>query len=189
MDRILDLFAFDAGIVEMMLRGSVMYWFLFLLLRVTGRREIGSLGMADLLVLVLVADAAGNAMSGSSSSLGDGMVVVATIVGWSVIIDRIAYRYPGARRWLEPSRICMVRDGRMVLSGLRREHLSRGELMEQLRLQGVADLREVKRAYLESNGEFSVIRNEQVDGRLSDSDPDARPTLPEKRGNTTSHRV
>ncbi|MBU4611113.1 DUF421 domain-containing protein [Achromobacter sp. GG226] len=155
-----DLFTPEAGFAEMALRGTVMYWFLFLLLRLSGRRDIGSLSVADLLVLVMVADAAGDAMSAGSKSLADGMYVAATIVGWSVIVDRLGYYVPSFRRFIEPSRVCLVRDGRIVASGMRREHLTRSELMEQLRLKGVASLGELRRVYLEANGEFSIIRRD-----------------------------
>ncbi len=141
-----------------------MYWVLYALLRVSGRRDLGSLGVADMLVLVLVADAAGNAMSGDSYSLGDGIIVVTTIVGWSFFLDRVSYYVPPLRRVLEPKRVCLVRDGQLIVSGLRREHITRGELMEQLRLKGVNRLSRVKRAYLESTGDFSVIEFEDAQG-------------------------
>jgi len=151
------IFEFQAGFMEMIVRGTTMYWVLYALLRVSGRRDLGSLGVADMLVLVLVADAAGNAMSGDSYSLGDGIIVVATIVGWSYFLDRVSYYVPALRRILEPQKVCLVRDGQIIVSGLRREHISRSELMEQLRLKGVDSLAKVRRAYLESTGEFSVI--------------------------------
>jgi len=69
MPHIVDLFSRDAAVIEIVVRGSVIYWLLFLLLRVAGRRDVGSLGVADPLVLVFVADAAGNAMSGDFTSL------------------------------------------------------------------------------------------------------------------------
>lgn len=151
------IFELQAGFAEMFIRGTTMYWVLYVLLRISGRRDLGSLGVADMLVLVLVADAAGNAMSGDSYSLGDGIIVVVTIVGWSFFLDRIGYYVPMLRRALEPQRVCLVRNGQLVISGLRREHITRGELMEQLRLKGVDRLACVKRAYLESTGEFSVV--------------------------------
>ncbi|OZI35459.1 hypothetical protein CEG14_10240 [Bordetella genomosp. 1] len=164
MKSLVDIFALQAGFLEMFVRGTTIYWVLFALLRISGRRDLGSLGTADMLVLVLVADAAGNAMSGDSYSLGDGVIVVCTIVGWSFVLDRATYRFPGLRRVLEPSRVCLVRDGRIDVKGLRREHVSRSELMEQLRLKGIATLDEVRRAYIESNGEFSVLRAAQAQG-------------------------
>ena len=152
-----EIFGLQAGFVEMMVRGSAIYWALFVLLRLAGRRDIGSLGTADLRVLVLVADAAGNAMSGDSYSVGDGIIVVTTIVGWSALLDRASYYSPVLRHLLEPKRVCLIRDGRIERSGMRSEQITYGELMEQLRLKGVGSLRDVKRAYLESTGEFSII--------------------------------
>lgn len=156
-----DIFAFETSAVEMVLRGTVVYWTVLILLRLAGRREIGSLGTADLLVLVLVADSASGALTGDSASVGDGLVVVATIVVWSVLLDRAAYYSPLVHRLLEPERVCLIRDGRIIRSGLRSEHIGRGELMEQLRLKGIGSIAEVKRAYLEPNGQFSVIKKEE----------------------------
>lgn len=157
MPDLAELFAFEAGIVEMVIRGTAIYWTILVLLRVAGRREIGSLGTADILILVLVADAAGDALTGGSPSVSDGMAVVATIIVWSVLLDRLAYYSPLVHRLLEPDRICLIRDGRIQRAGLRSEQISRGELMEQLRLKGVESIDDVKRAYLEANGQFSVI--------------------------------
>jgi len=154
-----ELFKVDSYPVEMFVRGTVMYWFIFLLLRVAGRRDIGSLGVADLLVFMLIADAAGSAMGGNATSLPSGMVVVATMVFWTVLVDRISYFFPAARRWLEAEKVLLVRDGVMLRRGMRREYVTEDELMAELRLKGVEDLREVKRAYMESDGHISVIRS------------------------------
>lgn len=153
-----DIFALDLGIMEMMLRGTAVYWTILVLLRIAGRREMGSLGTADLLVLVMVADAAGDALTGGSASVTDGLVVVATIVAWSVLLDRAAYYSPFVHRLLEPERVCLVKDGRILRAGLRSEHIGRSELMEQLRLKGIESIDDVKRAYLEANGQLSVIK-------------------------------
>src|SRR5690606_11604913 len=75
---LVEIFALQEGVVSMILRGTVIYWTVLILLRIAGRREIGSLGTPDLLVLVMVADAAGGALAGNSTSVGDGVVVVAT---------------------------------------------------------------------------------------------------------------
>lgn len=160
MDKFAQIFELQAGFAEMTIRGTTMYWVLYALLRISGRRDLGSLGMADMLVLVLVADAAGNAMSGDSYSMGDGIIVVATIVGWSYVLDRLGYYVPPLRRVLEPQRVCLVKSGKVLVHGLKREHITRSELMEQLRLKGIANLAEVERAYLEATGEFSVIRTQ-----------------------------
>ncbi|WP_345245886.1 DUF421 domain-containing protein [Pigmentiphaga soli] len=153
-----DIFGIQTPPLEMIVRGTAMYWFLFALLRLAGRRDIGSLGMADLLVLVLVADAAGNAMSSNSDSTTDGMIVVATLIFWSVAVDRIGYFFPWTRRILEPDRVLLVRDGVIQKRGLRHEYITVDELLAELRIKGVDDVRDVRCAYMESDGEISVVR-------------------------------
>jgi len=152
-----EIFVFNISPLEMMVRGTITYWFIFILLRLAGRRDAGSLGVADLLVLVLIGDAAGNAMAGQSASVMDGMMVVATLIFWSVAVDRLGYFFPPLRKLLEPSQVCLVKDGVLQRKGMRREYITLEELMESVRLAGLERLDQVKRAYMESNGEISII--------------------------------
>jgi len=87
------MFVPNTPILETVIRGSVMYLSLFCLLRVF-RRQTGSIGPADLLVLLLVADAAQNGMADEYKSITEGIVLVATIIGWEFLIDWLAYRVP-----------------------------------------------------------------------------------------------
>jgi uncharacterized membrane protein YcaP (DUF421 family) len=160
------LFAFSVPPLELIVRGSAIYWFLFLLFRLVLRRDIGAIGVADVLLLVLVADAAQNAMAGEYRSISDGILLVSTIIGWNVAIDWFAYRFPAARRILEPQPVRLVRHGRILHRNLRREFLTVDELKAKLREHGVAELAEVSAAYMESDGEVSVIkRGGDVDPR------------------------
>lgn len=77
------LFSIGVQPLELVVRGTAMYWFLFLLFRFVLRRDVGSIGIADVLLLVLIADAAQNAMAGSYESITEGCLLVATIVGWN----------------------------------------------------------------------------------------------------------
>lgn len=135
-----------------------MYWFIFIALRIAGRRDLGSLGISSILLLVLIADAASNGMSANYQSVGEGMVLVGTLFLWSVIVDRVSYFFPVTRALLSPERICLVRDGIMQKRSMRREYITEAELMAELRLQGVNELAEVRRAYIEETGEVSVQR-------------------------------
>lgn len=158
MTWVADLFSLELSLLELFLRGTLIYWTIFFLFRLAGRRNLGSLGFADIVVLLLVSEAAGDALSGGDNSLAGGLLVAAVIIFWSVFIDRLCFFVPRLSRVFEPSKLCLVRDGTMDLRNMRREYVTRGELMEQLRLHGIASLRQVKRAYLENNGEISVIR-------------------------------
>jgi uncharacterized membrane protein YcaP (DUF421 family) len=153
-----DLFRLTINPLELIVRGTATYWFIFLLFRVLLRRSVGAVGMADVLLLVLIADAAQNAMSGDYKSISDGVVLVATIVGWSVLFDWLAYRFPRLGKLVEPSPLPLVVQGRINRRHLREEYMSEEELMSKLREQGVERVEDVKRATMEPSGEVSVIR-------------------------------
>jgi len=153
-----SLFQFSMSPVEIIVRGTVVYWFIFALLRVAGRRDLGSFGMANILLLVLIADAAQNAMAGDYKSIADGMVLITTLVSWSLAVDQLCYYVPAVRPWFEPDRICLVKNGMLQRRGMRREHITEPELMAALRLKDVESLSDVRRAYMESDGDISVLR-------------------------------
>jgi uncharacterized membrane protein YcaP (DUF421 family) len=151
------LFALDHA-WELVVRGSAMYWFLFLLFRLVLRRDVGALGIADVLLLVLLADAAQNAMAGGYESVSDGMVLVGTIAGWNLLMDWVSFRFPATRRLLEPGPLVLVRSGRLLRRNMRREFVTTEEIMGQLRQHGIEKLSQVKLAAMEPDGSISVIR-------------------------------
>lgn len=153
-----ELFRFEISPLELFLRGSIMYWFLFLLFRFVLRRDAGSIGIADLLLLVLVADAAQNAMGGEYRTVAEGLLLVATLCGWSWLMDWMGYRFPAVRRFVDPPPVVLVRRGHLVGRNLRRELITIPELMARLREQGVDKLADVHFARMEPDGEISVIR-------------------------------
>ena len=143
---------------ELVLRGTLVYWFLFLVFRFVMRRDAGALGIADMLLLVLIADASQNAMSGGYTSVAEGGILVATILGWNWLIDWASYHFPLIARFTTPPAVVLVQHGRLVHRNLRRESLSEEELTGKLRQHGIERLRDVKMALMESDGEISVIR-------------------------------
>src|SRR5687768_5068840 len=102
-------------LLETLLRGSLVYLALFLLLRFVLRREAGTLGIADLLVVVLIADAAQNAMAAEYSSITDGVLLVGTIVFCAYALDWLAFRFPLFDRLVNAPPRPLVRRGRMLL--------------------------------------------------------------------------
>ncbi|HLR13957.1 MAG TPA: YetF domain-containing protein [Burkholderiaceae bacterium] len=151
------MFSFSTPPLELLVRGSAMYWFIFVLLRVAGRRNIGSLGVADLLVVVLIADAAQNGMSGDYMSILDGMILVAVIVGWTVFVDRSTYHLPVLARLLSIDHICLVKDGRIIRHNMQREAITMEDLTAELRESGLDDIAQVRRAYIEADGNISIL--------------------------------
>jgi uncharacterized membrane protein YcaP (DUF421 family) len=155
-----ELFGLSVSPLELIVRGTCMYWFLFALFRFVVRRDIGTIGVADVLLLVIIADAAQNALAGEYKTISDGMVLVTTIVFWNYLLDRLSYVSDRVRRFAEPPVVLLVKEGRVVASNCRREFVSRDELMGKLREKGVDKLAQVKRAYLEPDGEISVIKHD-----------------------------
>jgi uncharacterized membrane protein YcaP (DUF421 family) len=148
--------------LELVVRGSVMYLLILSAFRFF-RRESGSLGTADLLVLVLVADAAQNAMASQYRSITEGVVLVGTILGWNLLLDWLAFRFPAAHRLIHGRPLPLVVDGRIQLRNLRREFLTRDDLLEQLRHHQVEEVEQVKLCHLESDGQLSVLKFEPGD--------------------------
>ena len=156
------LFRVDTPLVELFLRGTLVYFAIFFLLRIF-RRETGSLGISDLIVIVVIADAAQNAMSGDYKSITDGVMLVGTIVLWNYVLDWLAFHSPAMRRIISPPPRMLVEDGRIIASNLQKELISKEELKAALRQEGVDDLSKVKAARIEASGEISVIEREDGD--------------------------
>ncbi len=155
---IADIFDIRVSIAELALRGTLVYWLLFLIFRFVLRRDIGAVGIADILLLVIVADAAQNAMSGGYTTFTEGAILVLTIIAWNWLLDWLSFRYALVRRFANPRRLILVHKGVLQRRNLRREFVSVEELQEKLREQGIERLEEVKAAYLEGDGQISVIR-------------------------------
>jgi len=170
-----ELFQIHVPVTELMLRGTLVYWLLFLIFRFVLRRDVGAVGIADILLLVIVADAAQNAMSGGYDTFSEGAILVLTIVGWNWLLDFLSFRFAIVRRFASPSRLTLVLRGVPQRRNLRREFITMEELNEKLREQGIEKLADVKAAYLEGDGQISVIRNP------GSTDQDATPAKPGSR--------
>src|ERR1700712_192075 len=159
MDIDLDaVFKLTMPIVELFIRGSVMFWFLVIVFRVVLRRDVGSMGITDFLFVVLLGDAAQNGMIGEGTSASDCIVLISTLVFWNVLIDWATWRFPAVEKLFAARRLCLVRNGQRNRRNMRREFISDHELMSKVREAGLEDLSRVKVMYLESDGEISLIR-------------------------------
>jgi uncharacterized membrane protein YcaP (DUF421 family) len=144
-------------IVEIVVRGSLVYLAIFALLRSTMKRRSGAIGITDLLVVVFIADAAQNAMAINYTSITDGIILVTTIVFWSYILNWLEHRLPNFHGLVYSPPILLVKDGCILHHNLQKELISEDVLMSQLRQLGVNDVAEVKESYLESNGSISGL--------------------------------
>ena len=154
-----QLFVPTGSLPELVIRSSVMYLLILAGFRMF-RRDAGSLSVSDLLVVVLIADAAQNGLAGEYKSLTEGAVVVATIFTWNFALDWLAYRSRFVYGLLNPPSLLLVRHGQIQYRNLRSQLITKADLMEQLREQGIEDLGRVKKCFLESDGKMSIIRED-----------------------------
>lgn len=150
-------------LLEIILRGTLVYLLLFAIMRLL-RRESGGLGIADVLVIVLIADASQNAMASDYKSITEGGVLVATIVFWDYALDFVAYRFPLFQRLVRPPALPLIKDGRMLRKNMRQEMITEEELMGKLRQQGIENVAGVKKCYLEGDGHISVVAEKTKNG-------------------------
>lgn len=162
------LLGFTVSPIELFIRGTLTFMVLFILFRFVVHRDVGALGVTDLLVLVIIADAAQNAMAGEYRSLPDGAVLIGTIIGWNFLLNYLSFHFDAVRRFTLPRPLCLVRDGKKLSRNLRRELIADEELHEMLREHEILDLAQVRRAYLEPDGQLTVIRNRRGGSDIAD---------------------
>lgn len=133
-----------------------MFLAMYTLLRVF-RRQAGSVGIADLLVIVVIADAAQNGMAGDSKSVTEAVLLIMTIVLWDWFFDWLGFRSAFFSRILEPQGLVLVKNGRMIRRNMEKEMITEEDICSQLRQQGIEKIEDARRVILESNGRFSVI--------------------------------
>jgi uncharacterized membrane protein YcaP (DUF421 family) len=143
--------------MELVIRATVIYWFLWLLVRGTGKRSLAEISPLDLLIIVVLGDFVQQGVTGEDMSVTGAVVVVATFVLWMLIGDLFARRSIPVARMLEGEPVIVVRDGKLLMERLRLERLSIDEVCSAAREHGFGDLADVRVGVLEADGKFSFI--------------------------------
>lgn len=151
----------EHSLLDLFLRGTMMYLVIFVLLRLVLRRQVGDIGTSDVLVIVLLAEVSGNAMAADAKSISEGAILVGTVLLWSYVIEWVQHRFPAVERLIREPKLKLIDNGRLLRRNMRTEFVTVEELMAQLREQGVEDRAEVKAAYLEADGHISIIRRDK----------------------------
>jgi uncharacterized membrane protein YcaP (DUF421 family) len=150
------LFIPSESLLEIALRGTVIYLLLFLAIRFLPRRTIGAMGASDLLVIVLIADAVQNGMAGDYKSITEALVLAAVIFGWAVFVDWLDFNFP---HWhlASAAPLQVIDNGKLLRENMKRQQITEDEVMSQLRQHGQASPQPVASAFVEGDGHFSVI--------------------------------
>lgn len=152
-----ELFAVEIPLLELFVRGSVLYFAILFLMRLMPRRTGGELATMDLIFLLLIAEAASNAF-GEYTSVLEGLILVAILMSWNFIVNASSYRFPFIEKLVSSPPIEIVRNGQMLRRNMRREFVTEEELMSALRQEGIDSLDQVKVATVEGEGPITVIK-------------------------------
>ena len=144
--------------MDVVIRATVIFWLLWFLLRATGKRELSEMTPFELIVLMVSGDLIQQGVNGEDQSSVGAALAVATMMLWAVGFSYASYRSKLLRRGLESQATVLVRDGVVDERALRVQRMTVGELLEEARLAGVADLSDVAFAVLESDGRMSFVR-------------------------------
>jgi uncharacterized membrane protein YcaP (DUF421 family) len=152
-----ELFRVDIPLLEIFIRGTVMYLTVFAILRMTGRRLMGELAMVDFIFVLFLAIVADRAMMGNQHSIGSGIALLGTIVFWNYALNWLSYRIHRLERLVAAPPLLIIRDGRLLYRNMRQEFLTEDELRANLRGQGYDDVSTIERAFVEPDGRISVF--------------------------------
>jgi uncharacterized membrane protein YcaP (DUF421 family) len=142
---------------EFILRGIIIYVFLIILLRVTGKRQIGQMSPFDLVLLLVLSNAVQNSMNGGDNSLIGGMISAGTLVAINWLVGSLTYKSKRAEALFEGRPELLIHDGKPFEKALAQSHLTLHELSTALRESGCSDVEDVRAAFLENDGMISVI--------------------------------
>jgi len=157
-----ELFQSAVHPAELVIRGTAIYLGLVLVFRFVLRRDVGSLGVPDVLFIVLVADASQNAMAGEYRSITDGALLVGTLVFWNIVLDWLAYRSPAFRKFIELPPLPLIRNGRWVRHNLKSQWITTDEIRAKLRERGIEEIGKIRLATLEPDGELGLLKIDET---------------------------
>ncbi len=148
--------------MDIVVRATVIFFFLYLLTRAMGKRELSQLSPVELILLVTIGDLVQQGVTQEDMSLTGNMLAVGTIGAWILILSYASYRWKRAGQALEGLPAIIVRDGELIAEAMRIERLTEEEVMGEAREQGIDDLAKVRVGILEVDGKFSFIQTEDA---------------------------
>jgi uncharacterized membrane protein YcaP (DUF421 family) len=164
-----------SSLPDVALRTAIVYLFLIVAIRVSGKREVGQMSVLELIVVLIISDAVQNSMVGDNTSIWGGLVAVVVLLGLDFILRELSRRSRRVRVAVEGEPRLLVRGGRVLDRALREEGLEMGDLESAVRAHGVARIADVDQAVLETDGTISVIARQQDDESGSAKKPPDRP--------------
>ncbi|HEY0516449.1 MAG TPA: YetF domain-containing protein [Solirubrobacteraceae bacterium] len=143
--------------MDLVIRATVVFFFIFLVTRIAGRRELSALQPFDLILLVVLGDLVQQGITQSDESVTGTLTVISTITLLSVAVSWITFRVPRVRPVTEGQPVVLVQDGRPIERNLRRERITLEDIQEEARGVQIASIADLQWAILEDDGHISCI--------------------------------
>lgn len=147
--------------MDLVLRATIVYFVIWILTRVVGRRELSTMEPFDLILLVVIGDMVQQGVTQSDYSLTGTMIVIFTLGLLTVSMSYLSFRFARLRPVMEGEPLVLVQDGEIVARNMRRERLTVEELVAEARSNQIADLAGIRFAVLETNGTISFIERDR----------------------------
>jgi uncharacterized membrane protein YcaP (DUF421 family) len=156
------MLSLGSTVLEIVIRTAIIYAAVLIGMRLSGKRQVGQMTPFDLVLLLLIANAVQNAMTGPDTSLIGGLAAAGTLLVLNVIISRLAFRIRRVRNVVEGNPTLLIHAGKIIPDHLEHERIGEKALHQALREHGVAAVEEVQTAILEIDGSISVIRKDEM---------------------------
>jgi len=144
--------------MDIVLRGAVVFVFLYVLMRVIGRRELSTFEPFDLILLIILGDAVQQGLTQDDYSLTGAMLAVGTIAALQIGTSYLNFRFPRLRPILDGEPVVVVQDGKPIEKNVKRERMTIDDLAESAREQGIGSLDDVAWGVMETTGRISWIK-------------------------------
>ncbi len=148
--------------MELVLRATIIYFFLWAVTRGVGKRELSEMTAFELILLVVMGDLIQQGVTQEDMSLTGAILVIGTLAFWIVVFAYLSYRFKRVRPVLEGLPVVVVRDGQPLTDVMKLERLNLAELLEEARDRGIADLQDIRLGVLEPDGKFSFITRQRT---------------------------
>lgn len=159
--------------MDIVIRATVMFVALYLLIRLLGKRELGQMSPFELVLLIVMGDMIQQGVTHNDFSLTGAILAIATFAFWALVLSWISYLWPRSRDVLEGEPRIIISDGELVEHNLRRDRLTVGEIESEMRLSGIQAMKDVAWAVLEPSGKISFIPRDEGDDGKGDQDEES----------------
>jgi uncharacterized membrane protein YcaP (DUF421 family) len=143
--------------MDLVIRAAVVFFFVFLVTRIVGRRQLSQLEPFDLILLVVIGDLVQQGVTQSDESVTGALIVISTIGVLSVGVSWVSFHSSRLRRVAEGTPIVLVQDGRPIQRNMRRERITIGDIEEEARQSQITSVADLRWAILEDGGRISCI--------------------------------